>query len=361
VTELTGSAVNMNDSIFRVIDANRNRANEGLRVSEEIARFVLDAGQETGEFKNLRHLVNRLIDGLGIKPEFLISERDSVSDVGTENIKSESGRSNYRQLLRANMGRVEQSLRVFEEFSKLLKKKSSAEKFKGCRFLAYTLEKRIYGLLCRQSRTEKIDWSLYVIIDVDFLWGRSVMEAAGQVISGGATVIQLRAKRLESGIFLELALKLQRMAKNSGIAFIVNDRPDIARLSGAAGVHLGQADLPVESARKTLSQFQLIGHSSKNLRELSKSAVMPVDYAGFGPVFPTQNYPDAPCGIEALRKARRIFARPLIAIGGINESNAKSVLKTGVDGIAVISAVLGKPGIAGATRELSRLVKRIKK
>ncbi len=151
----------------------------------------------------------------------------------------------------------------------------------------------------------------------------------------------------------ETAQRLAAIARRAGAVFIVNDHADIARASDAHGVHLGQDDLPVEIARKVIGPEGIIGISTHSLEQARAAAAAGADYIGFGPVFRTTTKDAAPVqGLEMLRAVRSEVAVPIIAIGGIGTQNAAEVISTGVDGIAVISAVLDAPDIEAAAKEL---------
>jgi len=189
---------------------------------------------------------------------------------------------------------------------------------------------------------------LYGIIDTSLVPPGRAAEAAGQLLESGLTILQLRAKGLPSGEFLLLARRLKHMASGRGALFIVNDRVDIAAASEADGVHLGQSDIPVEEARRLMGHDKLIGLSTHSLTEAKRAGGTTADYVSFGPVFPTstKEKADPPLGLEALKEARALVKKPLVAIGGIKAENLPGVLACGVDAVAVISHILksGKPG-----------------
>lgn len=200
---------------------------------------------------------------------------------------------------------------------------------------------------------------LYPIFDLgpslDVARAPALLEAA---IDAGIRVVQLRAKALGAGAFLACARQLGPIAQAHGVDLIINDRPDIAALAGAQGVHLGQDDLPAAVARRLLPAPALIGVSTHDLRQVAAAKAEGVaDYLGFGPVFPTRSKerPDAVVGLDGLRDAVRAAAPlPVVAIGGIDEERLAAVRATGASGAAVISAFLSAPDPAGALRQLVR-------
>lgn len=167
-----------------------------------------------------------------------------------------------------------------------------------------------------------------------------------EMIRGGATIIQLRDKRTPSDQLYEQAREAAAIASSAGAALIVNDRVDIAIAAGAAGVHLGQEDLPADRARKLLGEDAVIGVSTHNLEQAAAAARLPVDYIAIGPVFTTSTKADTDpvVGLEGVEQAREAAGGiPLVAIGGITLENYKSVLEAGADSVAVIGAVLTHP------------------
>jgi thiamine-phosphate diphosphorylase len=185
---------------------------------------------------------------------------------------------------------------------------------------------------------------LYAIIDTSYVPSGAIEKAAVDILAGGARIIQLRAKGIGSGDFLKAAKALRAVTLKEKTTFIVNDRVDVALLSGADGVHLGQFDIPVKEARKLLGKGRLIGLSTLNealaAKELARSGY--VDYISFGPIFPTKTKADArtPKGLRALAEVRRNVALPITAIGGITEGTVGSVVKEGADAVAMISDIL---------------------
>jgi len=174
---------------------------------------------------------------------------------------------------------------------------------------------------------------------------------------GGASFIQLREKQLPALEFYEQAKAV--VASHPGIQLLINDRVDVALAAGAAGVHLGQDDMPPEAARKLLGPKAIIGYSTHNVEQAISAIKLPIDYLAIGPIFSTTTKSDtAPVlGLEGLRAVRRaIGAFPLVAIGGITHANAREVIDAGADSVAVISTLLSSPdGITAATRILLNL------
>lgn len=183
---------------------------------------------------------------------------------------------------------------------------------------------------------------LYPIVDVTAESRHPPAALAAAVLSTGVRTLQLRAKRLPTGRLVVLARALQAIAGAHGADLIINDRADVALLVGAAGIHLGQKDLPPGDARRILGPHRIIGLSTHNLPELADALATGVlDYVAFGPIFPTasKENPDPVQGLEKLAEARRLCPLPLVAIGGITAERAVQVLAAGADAVAVIGAI----------------------
>ena len=196
---------------------------------------------------------------------------------------------------------------------------------------------------------------LYPIVDVESLGSRSVGETVTALAAGGAGIVQFRAKGPPDRRFLELAAEALAAARGAGVLLIVNDRPDVAVIVGADGVHLGQDDLDPGAVRSLLPPGAVLGVSTHDLDQLQRAAREPVDYLAIGPVFPTRSKaaPDPVVGLEMVRRARVLTSHPLVAIGGITERNARSVVDAGADGLAVISALLSQPDLVVAARRFA--------
>lgn len=204
---------------------------------------------------------------------------------------------------------------------------------------------------------------LYVITDETIAGGRSHAEIARQAALGGADVIQLRDKTFSPWELLRAARELRTITRKSGTLFIVNDRLDVAMASGADGVHLGQDDLRVGTARQLAPPGFIIGMSVGTVEEAVQAGREGADYLALSPTFSTASKDDAGPGhgLDRLREIRRAVLLPLVAIGGINRGNVQDVIVAGADGIAVISAVVSRPDIAAAARELKDLVRESKR
>lgn len=207
--------------------------------------------------------------------------------------------------------------------------------------------------------SKKLDLSLYVITDRLLSRGRSHREVVASAIAGGATCIQLREKDLSTRELYVTAEDLRRLTREKGVTFIVNDRLDVALAVGADGVHLGPDDLPFTAARRLMPPDMILGVSAGNLKDALEAQRMGANYLGVGSVFATATKADAgePIGLEGLSHICRRVSIPVVGIGGINASNARSVMEAGAAGVAVISSVVAASDIASAARELFEIVK----
>jgi len=198
------------------------------------------------------------------------------------------------------------------------------------------------------------DGCLYLVTDRRFTCSRPLEAIVAAAVRGGASAVQLREKDCGTREFVSLARALQSLLAPLGVPLLVNDRPDVALAAGAAGVHLGQSDLPCEEARALLGPNAILGLSVDTLEQAHRAASLPVDYLGVSPVFATPTKTDtAPAwGLDNLVLLRRTSRHQLIAIGGIHAGNAADVLTAGADGIAVVSAICAVADPEAAAREL---------
>lgn len=205
----------------------------------------------------------------------------------------------------------------------------------------------------------KIDYSLYLVTDRDILGNRNLCKAVEDSIKGGVSIVQLREKFVDAETFLKIAKEVQKITKKYNVPLIINDNVKIAKEIDAEGVHIGQSDKPLEEARKILGKDKIIGVSVGSLDEALKAQKGGADYLGIGTIFYTGTKKDInePLGIEKLKTIVENISIPSVAIGGIHLDNIEKVMKTGVNGVAVISEILGKEDIENATRTLLSFIK----
>lgn len=204
---------------------------------------------------------------------------------------------------------------------------------------------------------QKVDYSLYLVTDRHQCAARGVIATVAAAVAGGVTAVQLRDPQAKGRELCELATALRELLEPSDVALFVDDRLDVALASGCDGVHLGQDDLPVTAARALAGPELVIGWSVTNPAEAAAAARLPegcIDYLGIGPVFPTGSKADAaaPMGTTALAQVVASSTLPCVAIGGIGPANLDAVLATGVDGVAVISAICSAVDPEAAARHL---------
>lgn len=204
-----------------------------------------------------------------------------------------------------------------------------------------------------------VDYTLYLVTDRGILQGRDLIAAVEEAIAGGVTLVQLREKNVSSLDFYNIALKLKKTTQSHGVPLIINDRLDIALAVDADGLHVGQEDLPVREARRLLGEDKLLGYSVTTVEEALFGQQNGADYLGAGPVYPTGSKADAapPIGIDTLKSIKEKVSIPVVAIGGIGAANIKEIKGSGVDGVSVISAILGSAYITGASKNLINLWK----
>jgi thiamine-phosphate pyrophosphorylase len=333
---------------YRILDANRNRCLEGLRVAEDYVRFVWNDQHLVRLCKELRH---ELVSILSHLPQACLhSARDTLGDVGTSvTTPSEYQRVNTEAVLAANWSRVQQSLRCLEEYSKTVAPQVSPA-LEALRYRTYTLERAMTTLAA--SATRLASAQLYVLID-----GRSSeAEFRAEVttlLEAGVDVLQLRDKKLSERELLARGHLLRELTRERGVLCIMNDRVDLAAMVRADGVHLGQDDLPLPEARMVLGCQALIGISTHTLPQAQAAVLAGADYIGCGPTFPsaTKSFEAFP-GLDFLRQVQSEIQLPAFAIGGIGPDNVARVVEAGFRRVAVSHSVVGAADPAWAARSL---------
>ena len=200
---------------------------------------------------------------------------------------------------------------------------------------------------------------LYLVTDRDLGGGRSVVEVVRSAVEGGVTAVQIREKDLEASAFLNEAAEVKNALLGSGVPLFVNDRADIALAAGADGLHVGQTDLPAAAARRLIGPDMLLGVSVSTEEESRKAIADGADYVSVSPVFLTPTKPEAATavGLAGIRRIRRaVGTAPVLAIGGIDSTNARSIVTAGSDGVSVVSAIMSAKDPRTAARALRREV-----
>lgn len=200
---------------------------------------------------------------------------------------------------------------------------------------------------------------LYAIIDPTYTKGIEPVVVADMLLASGVRLIQYRGKQDTSRHMFDASCVIAEHTRQAGGIFIVNDRADVALLSGASGVHLGQDDLSAELARRVLIAGQIVGRSTHTRVQLDEAEASSADYIAFGPIFPTasKERPDPVVGLDRLREMRRITSKPLVGIGGITLDNAASVIEAGADAVAVIHDLLAVEDIGAQARKFLKVLR----
>jgi thiamine-phosphate pyrophosphorylase len=315
-------------AIFRILDANLDRAREGLRIVEEWCRFGLNSAEFTDECKHLRQELAKW------HTSEIRAARDTPNDPGTElTHPQEQHRASITQVLQANFCRVEEALRVLEEYGKI-SLPDMAGACKQMRYRVYTLESSLIG----HHRWQQLWRShLYLVTSPsDNLF--STVEAA---LQGGLSLVQYRDKQADDLTRIHIGEKLRQICHKYNAIFIMNDRVDLALAVDADGVHLGQQDVPIALARQILGPKRLIGRSTTNPNEMEQAIREGADYIGVGPVYETPTKPGkAAAGLDYVCHAAAHATIPWFAIGSVNVDNLNEVLSAGAERVAVVRAIM---------------------
>ena len=324
--------------LHRILDANLDRAREGLRILEEWCRFGLNDAVLTAELKHLRQTLGSW------HSDAIRQGRDTPGDLGTGlTHPREEERETLQSVVRVNCSRVQEALRALEEYGKLY----AAEMASGAKQMRYRLY-HLEGLLTGDRRRQQLAQArLYLVTSPQ----ERLLETVEAALKGGTDIVQYREKSADDRLRLETAAKMKDICHRHGALFIVNDRVDIAAVVGADGVHLGQQDMPMEAARRILGPGPIVGRSTTNPQEMQRAIDEAADYIGVGPVHATPTKPGkAAAGYDYVRYAVERAPMPWFAIGGIDLSNVAAVCEAGASGVAVVRALMaaGDPTAAAA-------------
>lgn len=335
-------------AVLRVLDAAGNRAREGLRVAEDYVRFVLDDRHLTERLKALRHDLSAALESLPVAGRLAV--RDTVADVGTTiSAPSEGRRSDAVSVATASFKRTGEALRSLEEFGKIASPDFAAH-VEAMRYRLYTLEKAV-GLTA-DSLTRLATARLYVLIDGGDS-SPSFETLVRDLVEARVDVLQLRDKRLPDRELLGRAVALREHTRDTGALFVMNDRPDLARLAAADGVHVGQEELTVRQVRQIVGPDMLVGVSTHSLAQAQQAVLDGASYLGVGPTFPSSTKQfDAFPGLDLVRAVADSIRLPTFAIGGITLDNIDQVLATGMSRAAVSAAVTQAGDPASAAKAL---------
>lgn len=207
-----------------------------------------------------------------------------------------------------------------------------------------------------------VDYTLYLCTDRELMSSNTIEESVEKAIAGGCTVVQLREKNCSSREFYELALRVKEVTSGSGVPLIIDDRVDIAVAAGADGVHVGQSDLPAAEVRKIIGEDKIVGVSASTVGAALKAQQDGADYIGVGAMYATATKTDTRIvSREELAAIREAVTIPIVIIGGINKDTVLNFKGMGVDGIAVVSAIVAQPDVELAAREMYELACEIKR
>ncbi len=341
-SQLSPAAVGGNEAdspaLLRILDANLDRAREGIRTIEEWCRFGLNDEATTAQLKHLRQSVARWHS-----PEIRLA-RDTPGDLGTAlTHPQEATRSSLVEILQVNFARSQEALRVLEEYGKLRNVEMAAA-FKQMRYQLYTLDSQIVGPML--SATSPIQHpALSQLMQAQTYLVTSpvpnLLAVVESALEGGIAIVQYREKTADDQERLQIARQMSALCHRYGALFIVNDRVDIASASGADGVHLGQHDLPIEVARSILGPDKIVGRSTTCPEELKRALDEKADYIGVGPVHETPTKPGkAAAGNDYVRYAAEHATMPWFVIGGLNAENLGPTLAAGATRVAVVRALM---------------------
>ena len=337
--------------MYRILDANINRASEGIRVAEDILRFMENNINAVTELRTIRHFIRKSFKDYACD---LLLQRSIANDIGIEISRSSKLDSKLSQddLLSANFKRAAEAIRVLEEVSKVSISYELSKKMELNRFKIYEIERRV---MLKLQRNE-IPCGLYGITYSAVAGGRNNVECVKCLIDAGVRIIQYREKFLPFEMKLKEAAEISKLCKTNHVKFIVNDHVDIALMVDADGVHLGQDDFSIEFARKLLGKSKIIGRSTHSPEQAVKAIEEGADYIGVGPIFRTATKDRNPVGLAYLDYAIKNVNIPFIAIGGIKRDNLESVLKPGVKRAALVSETIGAEDITETANLINRQI-----
>lgn len=336
--------------VLRIIDANANRAVEALRTIEEYVRFVVNDAHLSQATKSLRHRLATITQLVPLSDRSVA--RESQNDVGRNlTTTQETDRDNVLAVVTAAFGRLKQAMRCLEEYSKTMFS-DAAELFEQLRYDVYQLEKMIINASSTDERLVRAN--VYAIVDGqgdNDEFSRRINE----LCAAGVDVIQLRDKNLNDKVLLERALLLRKLIDTAECTplMIMNDRPDLAVLSRADGVHAGQAELSVEQMRRIVGVDSLIGVSTHSIDQVKQAVIDGANYIGCGPVFASETKEFDKClGVEFLRQVVDETTVPAFAIGGIALDNIGEIFGAGFTRVAVSACLTNTGDVTAMVAEL---------
>jgi thiamine-phosphate pyrophosphorylase len=209
-------------------------------------------------------------------------------------------------------------------------------------------------------KVDKSTLLLYAVTDRTWLKGRTLADAVEEALKGGITFLQLREKELEYYSFLQIAKDIKNITDKYKIPYVINDNVDVAMACGADGIHIGQNDMKAKDVRKIIGRDKILGVSAQTVEQAISAENDGADYIGVGSIFPTSTKLDAEgVSLETLREICNAVSIPVVAIGGINEDNIMKLAGSGIDGIAVVSAIFAQDDITSAVKKLKQISSRM--
>jgi thiamine-phosphate pyrophosphorylase len=345
--------------IYRMLDANRNRVAEGLRVIEDFIRFHQEDRELTERIRQIRHEVRKNLQSM---EERILTARCAARDPGREvSAGSDLDRkTGHDQLVAANFRRAEEGIRVIEESLHQLAMEELAKEYEGLRFRLYELEKAIFLQTAKKQKMAFWEYAFYGITAEEYSLGRSNPEIVAEMLAAGIRIIQYREKEKNLREKYAEAMILRRMTRESGALFLVNDHVDLALMVEADGVHIGQDDLPLPEVRKLLGPGKIIGVSTHGPEQARRAVAEGADYIGVGPLFATATKKDVcpPVGLGYFDFAVKEIPVPLVAIGGIKEHNLEEVCRHGARCVAMVTEITGAENIREKIGRLRALAKK---
>lgn len=330
--------INQESAIYRILDANLDRAREGLRIIEEWCRFGLNNGKMALQCKQMRQEL-----AAWHSPELRMA-RDTPEDPGILlTHPQEEERQSIEDLLQANLCRIQEALRVLEEYGKLYNPDMGIT-MKNLRYQVYIIESNLLS----QKRLQSLQKAtLYLVSSPN----DNLLETVEAALQVGLTLVQYRHKEGDDIVKLSQAYRLCQLCHSYGALFIINDRLDLALAVNADGIHLGQKDLPVGLVRQMLGKQKIVGKSTTNRAEMEKAIADGADYIGVGPVYETPTKAGKTAiGLEYLKYVASNCDLPWFAIGGIDTKNIGEVLKSGASRVAIVRAIMEAEQPAKATQ-----------
>ena len=330
-------------TVFRILDASANRAREGLRVVEDFVRFSLNDAHLSALLKSVRHQLRAVMQDFDMAS--LIGSRDTRADVGTQiSTPAELIRTDSLAVAKASLKRVQEATRTLEEYSKVLpaadgmsSKPTASKQFEQLRYELYSIEKAILTTVSSQKQLD--GRNVYLLLSSDQCQD-DVEDVLREAIAGGVRIVQIREKTMADRELLLHARRIRRITRDTGALLIMNDRPDLAVLCEADGVHVGQDELSIHDVRRIVGPNCLIGVSTHSIEQARRAVLEGASCIGVGPVFQsgTKSF-DEFAGLDFVREVAAEIQLPWFPIGGVDLTNVDEVVEAGASRIAVSGAI----------------------